>query len=445
MNAAEDALQILSYAVTFGLFALFVFASKTLVGDAESPPDGSGWCFWLAWKCSSENQGAPYKHLATRASTEEADEREEELLQPQAAVQADAAIRIGRWGCAQREREQAMQLIFCMAGIQISFILWGIMQETIMTSTYSAGKFTSTKFLVFANQVIALLLGTAIAWWQEAHGQVSVTLPLYRFSFCSATNILSSASQLEALKYVSFPLQVLSKGCKMIPVMVMGKLVADKAYKAADYVEALLITSGVVSFKLSEKEDIGGPDTQVLGVLLLIIYMFLDAFTSNWQHRLFDSGDISPFQMMARVNLFSVIFTFCGLLLTMEIVGVIEFVCKDSRVIMHIATMSICNAVGQSFIYHTIKTFGPLVFVTITTVRQLFSIAISFALFSHPINSGQCLGIALVFVTIAASICRKMRAQRAKRHVSLASNNCETVLAMPQPCSTMKTPGNCGV
>ena len=102
-------------------------------------------------------------------------------------------------------------------------------------------------------------------------------------------------------------------------------------------------------------------------------------------------------------------------------------------------------------------------------VRQLFSIAISFVLFSHPINAGpscgialhvqatsytplqatsyklhklqaarqarsyklhftrytlqttsyklhtgQCCGITLVFSTIAVSICRKIRAQRAK-------------------------------
>ena len=57
---------------------------------------------------------------------------------------------------------------------------------------------------------------------------------------------------------------------------------------------------------------------------------------------------------------------------------------------------------------------GPLVFVTITTIRQLISIAVSFVLFSHPINSGQLLGIALVFSTVALSIRRKVQEKRAK-------------------------------
>ena len=43
----------------------------------------------------------------------------------------------------------------------------------------------------------------------------------------------------------------------------------------------------------------------------------------------------------------------------MEIVSVVEFMRADPSVVVHIGIMSICNAVGQSFIYYTIKTFGP--------------------------------------------------------------------------------------
>ena len=43
-------------------------------------------------------------------------------------------------------------------------------------------------------------------------------------------------------------------------------------------------------------------------------------------------------------------------------------------IIQHIVVMAICSAVGQLFIFHTIKVYGPLVFATIQTVRQLISI-----------------------------------------------------------------------
>ena len=43
-------------------------------------------------------------------------------------------------------------------------------------------------------------------------------------------NMLSSWCQYEALKYVSFPTQMLFKCFKLFPIMVMGKLLGNKNY-----------------------------------------------------------------------------------------------------------------------------------------------------------------------------------------------------------------------
>ena len=39
------------------------------------------------------------------------------------------------------------------------------------------------------------------------------------------------------------------------------------------------------------------------------------------------------------------------------------------QVAYHIGLMAVCSAVGQLFIFYTIKTYGPLVFATIQTAR----------------------------------------------------------------------------
>ena len=62
-------------------------------------------------------------------------------------------------------------------------------------------------------------------------------------------------SQYEALKYVSFPTQVVAKSCKMVPVMLMGYLVSRKRYTALEYAMAVAITSGAAIFKLNEEAD----------------------------------------------------------------------------------------------------------------------------------------------------------------------------------------------
>merc|ERR1712127_662213 len=84
----------------------------------------------------------------------------------------------------------------------------------------------------------------------------------------------------------------------------------------------------------------------------------------------------------------------------------------NPEVAVHIGMMAVCSAVGQLFIFYTIKRYGPLVFATIQTVRQLLSIVLSILFFGHPINLAEAAGIGLVFVTLAYQIYAKYKASK---------------------------------
>lgn len=77
--------------------------------------------------------------------------------------------------------------------------------------------------------------------------------------------------------------------------------------------------------------------------------------------------------------------------------------------------MAVCSAVGQLFIFHTVKTYGPLVFATIQTVRQFLSVIFSILFFAHVINSMMTLGIAIVFAALSAQIFEKWRSRRSAK------------------------------
>lgn len=66
--------------------------------------------------------------------------------------------------------------------------------------------------------------------------------PFMNYAPSSLSNCLSSWAQYESLKYVSFPTQVLSKSCKIIPVMIVGMVLNQKVYPLVEYLEALAIT-----------------------------------------------------------------------------------------------------------------------------------------------------------------------------------------------------------
>jgi adenosine 3'-phospho 5'-phosphosulfate transporter B2 len=115
-----------------------------------------------------------------------------------------------------------LKLIFCFAGLQISYILWGLVQEYLMTQEYAAGKFKSSSFCVFGNRIFALLISLGIVSYRRMTSPTPLKeAPFYFYAPSSISNTLSSWAQYEALKFLSFPTQTLAKSCKIIPVMLV--------------------------------------------------------------------------------------------------------------------------------------------------------------------------------------------------------------------------------
>lgn len=116
---------------------------------------------------------------------------------------------------------ECILLSYCFIGLMVSYLTWGVLQEKIMTREYLKvdGKtkvfFKDSQFLVFANRLLAFVISGAYLCTQKRsrHGT-----PLYKYSYASFSNILSTWCQYESLKFVSFPAQVLTKSCKIIPV-----------------------------------------------------------------------------------------------------------------------------------------------------------------------------------------------------------------------------------
>jgi adenosine 3'-phospho 5'-phosphosulfate transporter B2 len=117
--------------------------------------------------------------------------------------------------------------------------------------------------------------------------------PLYKYVFCSFSNIINSWCQYEALKYVSFPHQVLAKAAKTIPAMIMGKIVSKTKYKYYEYVTSIILSVGMLMFMLDVGNDSASSAiTTLSGAILLTFYIIFDSFTSNWQGALFKTYSV---------------------------------------------------------------------------------------------------------------------------------------------------------
>ncbi len=87
------------------------------------------------------------------------------------------------------------------------------------------GTFKNSQFLVFANRILAFILSLVaiLTLNQPRH-----TVPYYKYIYCSFSNIMSSWCQYEALKFISFPTQVLIHSFKhlLCPVADLKRRIA---------------------------------------------------------------------------------------------------------------------------------------------------------------------------------------------------------------------------
>ncbi|KAF5289282.1 hypothetical protein FQR65_LT11903 [Abscondita terminalis] len=322
--------------------------------------------------------------------------------------QGDVLIEHGNVPCSTPRPRTLLQdtllLLFYFVCLQISFLTWGILQEKVMTQEYSnsggdVGHFTDSQFLVFVNRILAFCLSGIVVTCTRQHHHKA---PLCKYVFCSLSNILSSWCQYEALKYVSFLHQVLAKAAKTIPVMIMGKLISKTKYDYYEYVAAIILSVGMLFFMLDTGNDRKGSTTvtTLSGVILLCSYIAFDSFTSNWQGALFKQYRMKPVQMMCGVNFFSCIFTTISLMQQGGFMKSLSFMINFPTFIFDCLLISLCSAAGQLFIYETIASFGPLVFVIITTIRQGFSVLLSCIIYKHQIHMWGIIGVLLVFFSI---------------------------------------------
>lgn len=324
-------------------------------------------------------------------------------------------LNINEWGEPEGTKEEVIQrAIFCAVGFNVSFGIWGLLQERILTQTYSGDFFEFSYGLVFINRLGGLVLSSCLMYYYKVD---FCSTPLWEYSFPSVANMLSSWCQYEALKYVSFPTQMLAKAFKMVPVMLMGVFMHNKSYDTYEYVSGAVVGFGLYLFlnsseKIDLKQNVFGDPESVTGawcgVVLLILFLFFDSFTSQWQTRMFQlHKQMSPLQMMLITNAFSTVFAFITLVHQEELFSALFFVYSHPEMIPHLVVFCICSTVGQLFIFYTVKNFGAVVLSIIMSVRILFSTLLSCFVYTHPITELGFVGILIVFGAIAYRIRRK--------------------------------------
>lgn len=191
--------------------------------------------------------------------------------------------------------------------------------------------------------------------------------------------------------------------------MLMGRLVSRRSYSWSDYVTAIAISAGLFAFLITSTDDDGNDaqdhaSTTLSGLVILVGYLTFDSFTSNWQSELFRVYRVSSVEMMAGVNLFSVLLTSVSLVQQGAFSQAVDFASRHPLFMAHVVALSVTSAIGQLFIFYTISQFGAVTFTIIMTVRQGLAILLSCIVYHHTVTAIGIAGIVLLFGAIFARI-----------------------------------------
>ena len=375
---------------------------------------------------------------------------------------------------------EALDLLLCTAGVLVSHLVYGYYQEQLMTSTWSsttdtliaqpvstqsvhsgpwnqmaavhasgghlfgagadtallseqvvaqddgevhaAGEetFLHASFTTLLNRVCSLVLALVVMGVARLAngGPLDTTAaPLWEYSIAALANNISSVAQYASIHFISFPTLVLSKACKMPPVMFVNVLVFGRGYRAYEYTGAMLVLMGASLWLLydeggSSHHDERFRNTDSIGGFFLVgIYIASDAYASTWQGHVFSRGT-SIYPMFLWSNVWACVASGLSSFVTTEFSEALDFLNRHPAAWSTLAILSIASAFGNLFLLYTIQRFGPLGFASIATVRQLLSSLISIAAFHHAVQLLQITGLLIVFLALGMLTSIKLHERR---------------------------------
>ncbi|ODQ64741.1 UAA transporter [Nadsonia fulvescens var. elongata DSM 6958] len=319
------------------------------------------------------------------------------------------------------------KLLFCALGIYASFLTWAILQERISSppSTSNIPALIAPVPINTIQSLFACAIGFAYLTYHRCTGhqdnlQANPALyPLFKspqllgwVTLVAISQSISSPLGYLALKHVDYLTLILFKSCKLIPVMLIHKILYGKSFARYKYTVVGLVTLGVLIFTLcqpkrassksanTESEDDTG--SQSWGLLLLLAGSLLDGLTNSTQDQIFSKyRHFTGPHLMVLLNMISTLLTTVFLLNPFssgsQLTTFFNHIQKYPTSLFDVLLFAVCGAMGQIFIFITLGSFGSLTLVMVTVTRKMMSMLLSVIWFGKVLAVGQWAGVGLVF------------------------------------------------
>lgn len=322
---------------------------------------------------------------------------------------------------------QAAWFLTCSGSIITFYIAYGFAHERIVKKDYGTDstpeRWTYNHVLLMMQIIGNLVVGLAV--WSMS-GLKRSPAPAVAFIPSSITYVFAMVFTGISLSYLSYPTQVLAKSCKPIPVIMMGMLFGKK-FGWHKFVSVAFIIIGICTFMY--KPSTAGQDskpTSYYGWLFITMSLLMDGFTGpnqEWVMKTYGSA-AQEFQIFN--NFWGGLATLGVLAWSGEATDAWGFIQRNPDIVPWMGMFIFASALGQVFIFLTIKHFGSLTLSVTTTTRKFFTFLLSAVWFGHTFSTSQWTGTGIIFLGLGLDICLSHRAkQQAKQHKQIPAKSAD--------------------
>ncbi|XP_008486546.1 solute carrier family 35 member B1-like [Diaphorina citri] len=105
-----------------------------------------------------------------------------------------------------------------------------------------------------------------------------------------------------------------------------------------------------------------------------------------------------PGFFMMNINKWSILYLGIAMCISEEVLDFFKFIQENPVALYYLSIITVCCAIGQTFIYLMISHFGTLSCTIVTTTRKFFTILGSIIIFRHSMTPLQWVATCLVFL-----------------------------------------------
>ena len=155
----------------------------------------------------------------------------------------------------------------------------------------------------------------------KVQGANPLNVPLKSLLQISVLVLSSLVSGNVALRWVSYPVKVVVKSCKLLPTMALGSLLLGKRYSRHDGLAALLLCGALVGFALSDPGAAGkGRASSPVGVGVLLFAVSCDSVQVLLSEKMLRGAPhLTPNHVMLYTNGFAFLGVLLGLIASGEL------------------------------------------------------------------------------------------------------------------------------